>query len=124
MSIYYIAPTVNRRNCSPAAMDLCLLNPCKLRLSCFTVTSCSKHTSDSDVNSPPQNLQIRKISKKELSRVLRKESAIQSVERKANSSKYNNLWPKSVLEALNDAIKQNRWESALKVTCSTYLHFI
>ncbi|KAG6414074.1 hypothetical protein SASPL_126791 [Salvia splendens] len=78
-------------------MDLRLLNPCKLRLSCFT------------------NLQIRKLSKKELSRVLRKESAIQSVERKANSSKYNNLWPKSVLEALNDAIKQNRWESALKI---------
>ncbi|XP_042000725.1 pentatricopeptide repeat-containing protein At3g53170-like [Salvia splendens] len=115
MGINYISPTVNRHNCLPAAMDLRLLNPCKLRLSCCTVTSCSKHTSDSDINSPLQNLQIRKLSKKELSRVLRKESAIQSVERKANSSKYNNLWPKSVLEALNDAIKQNRWESALKI---------
>ncbi|KAL1555258.1 pentatricopeptide repeat-containing protein [Salvia divinorum] len=96
-------------------MDLRLLNPCKLRLSCFSVTSCSKHTSDSDIDSPPKNLQICKLSKKELSRVLRKESAIQSIDRKANSSKYNNLWPKSVLEALNDAIMQNRWESALKI---------
>nr|AYM00758.1 pentatricopeptide repeat protein [Salvia miltiorrhiza] len=96
-------------------MELRLLNSGKLRLSCFRLNSCSKKNSDSDINCPAQDFQIRKLSKKELSRVLRKESAIKSVERKANSSKYNNLWPKSVLEALNDAIKQNRWESAVKI---------
>lgn len=100
-------------------MELRLLNSGKVRLSCFRVNSHSKKDSDSDISSPPQSLQIRKLSKKELSRVLRKESAVKSIERKANSSKYNNLWPKSVLEALNDAIRQNQWESALKVSCST-----
>lgn len=104
-------------------MELRLLNPGKLRLSSFQVNSRSKKNSDSDFNCPPQNPQIRKLSKKELSRVLRKESAIKSVERKANSSKYNNLWPKSVLEALNDAIKQNRWESAVKVSRSTPISY-
>ncbi|XP_031113289.1 pentatricopeptide repeat-containing protein At3g53170-like isoform X1 [Ipomoea triloba] len=66
----------------------------------------------------PENassLDLQKRSKKELSRILRTEAAIEAIERKANSSKYNNLWPKAVLEALDDAIKGNRWESALKI---------
>jgi hypothetical protein len=50
-----------------------------------------------------------------LSRILRTEAAIKAIEQKANSKKYNNLWPKAVLEALEDAIKENQWESALKV---------
>ncbi|KAI3448868.1 hypothetical protein Pfo_005533 [Paulownia fortunei] len=96
-------------------MELHLLNPANLRRSCFTVKSRSKKNPDSDSNCQPQTLQFRKFSKKDLSRILRTESAIKAIERKANSSKYNNLWPKAVLEALSDAIKQNRWESALKI---------
>lgn len=100
----------------PPAMELRLLNPGKLRFPSCQLKSRSKNKNpDSDSNYPPQNLQIRKLSKKELSRFLRTDSAIKAIERKANSSKYNNLWPKAVLEALHDAIKQNRWESALKI---------
>lgn len=58
---------------------------------------------------------LQKSSKKTISRILRTEAAIKAIERKANSSKYNNLQPKAVLEALYDAIKENRWESALKI---------
>lgn len=101
-------------------MELHLLNPDKLRLSVFKVKSCSKKNPDSYRDCQPKDLQFRKFSKKDLSRILRTESAIKAIERKANSSKYNNLWPKAVLEALNDAIKLNRWESALKVSCSSF----
>ncbi|KAL3639819.1 hypothetical protein CASFOL_014787 [Castilleja foliolosa] len=95
-------------------MELCYLNPVYHRSpACLTVKSHSNKIPDSDDrNRQPQALQ--KFSKKELSRILRTDSAIKAVEKKAYSSKYNNLWPKAVLEALNDAIKQNRWESALK----------
>ncbi|KAL3639814.1 hypothetical protein CASFOL_014782 [Castilleja foliolosa] len=95
-------------------MELCYLNPVHHRSpACLTVKSYSNKIPDSDDrNRQPQALQ--KFSNKELSRILRTDSAIKAVEKKASSSKYNNLWPKAVLEALNDAIKQNRWESALK----------
>lgn len=58
---------------------------------------------------------IQRQPKKELSRILRTDAAIEAIERKANSKKYNKLWPRAVLEALDDAIKENRWESALKI---------
>ncbi|XP_060182620.1 pentatricopeptide repeat-containing protein At3g53170-like [Lycium barbarum] len=58
---------------------------------------------------------LEKCSKKKLSRILRTEAAIKGIERKANSEKYTNLWPKAVLEALDDAIRDNHWESALKI---------
>lgn len=99
----------------PPPMELRLFNPANLRRFAFMVKSSSKETLESDSNNHPQNLQFRKFSKKDLSRILRTEAAIKAIERKANSAKYNNLWPKAVLEALSDAIKQNRWESALKV---------
>lgn len=63
----------------------------------------------------PTSTGLQRQSKKELSRILRTEAAIKAIEQKANSKKYNNLWPKAVLEALDDAIKENQWESALKV---------
>lgn len=44
------------------------------------------------------------------------EAAIKAIERKSGSRKYKNLWPKAVLEALDEAIKQYKWESALKVS--------
>lgn len=59
--------------------------------------------------------------KKELSRILRTDAAVKGIERKANSEKYLTLWPKAVLEALDEAIKENRWQSALKVHCSLFL---
>ncbi|XP_010557799.1 PREDICTED: pentatricopeptide repeat-containing protein At3g53170 [Tarenaya hassleriana] len=54
-------------------------------------------------------------SKKELSRILRTDAAIKGIEKKANSDKYNTLWPKAVLEALDEAVRENRWQSALKI---------
>ncbi|KAL0413709.1 UNVERIFIED_CONTAM: Pentatricopeptide repeat-containing protein [Sesamum radiatum] len=96
-------------------MGLCLGNPPKLRLSSFKVVLSSKKSPDSDSNSKSEALQLRKLSKKDLSRILRTEAAIKAIEKKANSSKYKNLWPKAVLEALSDAIRHNRWESALKI---------
>lgn len=57
--------------------------------------------------------------KKELSRLLRTDAAVRNIEKKANSNKYNNLWPKAVLEALDEAIANNLWESALKV-CGSF----
>ncbi|KAH0465312.1 hypothetical protein IEQ34_005415 [Dendrobium chrysotoxum] len=56
-----------------------------------------------------------KTSKGELSRILRTEAAVIGIERKARSSKFNNLWPRAVLEALDDSIASNRWDSALKI---------
>ncbi|KFK34566.1 hypothetical protein AALP_AA5G162300 [Arabis alpina] len=53
--------------------------------------------------------------KKELSRILRDDAAVKGVERKANSQKYNTLRPKTVLDALDEAIKDNQWQSALKI---------
>lgn len=58
---------------------------------------------------------LQKDQKKDLSRILRTDAAIRNIERKANSKKYNNLWPKPVLEALDQAIRNNYWETALKV---------
>ncbi|CAJ1971581.1 unnamed protein product [Sphenostylis stenocarpa] len=53
--------------------------------------------------------------KKELSRILRTEAAIRGVENKAKSNSHKQLWPKALLEALDDAIKCCRWESALGI---------
>nr|UPT49848.1 pentatricopeptide repeat protein AaPPR453 [Agave angustifolia] len=56
-----------------------------------------------------------KEQKRSLSKILREEAAILNVERKAGSAKHTNLWPKAVLEALDDAISSYQWESALKI---------
>ncbi|WOG99452.1 hypothetical protein DCAR_0518804 [Daucus carota subsp. sativus] len=58
---------------------------------------------------------LQKSSNKNLAHILRTEAAILRVERKADSRKYTRLWPKAVLEALDDAIKAKRWQSALKI---------
>ncbi|XP_051143083.1 pentatricopeptide repeat-containing protein At3g53170-like isoform X2 [Andrographis paniculata] len=97
-------------------MDFRLLNSADLRPAAFKAKSSSDRISESNSNSfNPKSIQFRKFTKKDLSRILRTEAAIEQIERKANSSKYNNLWPKAVLEALSNAIKRNRWESALKI---------
>lgn len=70
-------------------------------------------SSSSSTTTTSQGLQ--KCSRENLSRILRTEAAIKGIERKANSGKYTNLWPKAVLEALDDAIRDNRWATALKV---------
>lgn len=91
-----------------------------LRSPVSTPTLYSDHTHKR--NPPIQCLRLSKRSsgpstQKELSRILRTEAAVKNIERKANSNKYNNLWPKPVLEALDEAISNNLWENALKV-CS------
>lgn len=58
---------------------------------------------------------LQKSSNKNLAHILRTEAAIINVEKKADSRKYTRLWPKAVLEALDDAIRQKRWQSALKI---------
>ncbi|XP_010933827.2 pentatricopeptide repeat-containing protein At3g53170 [Elaeis guineensis] len=64
-------------------------------------------------SSPSKGLQ--KEPKRALSGILRTEAAVLGVERKAGSGKSTNLWPRAVLEALDDSISNNRWESALKI---------
>ncbi|CAM8892058.1 unnamed protein product [Rhodiola kirilowii] len=66
-------------------------------------------------SSKPLSKGLQNDSGKELSRMLRTESAILGIEKKANSKRHNNLWPKAILEALDDAIKKNNCESALKI---------
>ena len=63
---------------------------------------------------------LQKSSNKNLAHILRTEAAILRVERKADSRKYTRLWPKAVLEALDDAIKAKRWQSALKVSLNSW----
>nr|XP_043617881.1 pentatricopeptide repeat-containing protein At3g53170 [Erigeron canadensis] len=54
---------------------------------------------------------------KHLSYILRSEAAIEAIERKANSTtvKHNRFSPKLLLEALDNATRHKRWESALKI---------
>ncbi|WOL00093.1 hypothetical protein Cni_G08806 [Canna indica] len=58
---------------------------------------------------------LQKDAKRDLSRILRTEAAVLGVERKAGSTKSTRLWPRAVLEALDESISSNRWESALKI---------
>lgn len=78
----------------------------------FLVTAAAEKKKKSS-QSPSYGLQ--RSTQKKLSHILRTEAAIEAIEKKANSNKHNRLWPKAVLEALDDAIRANRWESALKV---------
>ncbi|KAL3537476.1 hypothetical protein ACH5RR_000842 [Cinchona calisaya] len=98
-------------------MELNLIDPANLRFFSTIHPRTPKFptikSSKNDSITTPKGLQ--KSSRKELSRILRTEAAIKNIERKANSNKYNNLNPKAVLEALDDAIKGNNWESALKI---------
>ncbi|KAK1257426.1 Pentatricopeptide repeat-containing protein [Acorus gramineus] len=60
----------------------------------------------------------KKQPKRELSRILRTEAAVRGVERKADAAptlQSSRLWPKSVLESLDEAISAGRWESALRI---------
>ncbi|KAK8491431.1 hypothetical protein V6N13_046028 [Hibiscus sabdariffa] len=59
---------------------------------------------------------FQKDSKNSLSRIIRREAAIEGIGRKAKSKKQRTkLWPKAVLEALDEAIKDNAWHSALEI---------
>lgn len=66
-------------------------------------------------SSKPGTEGLQKDPKKDLSRVLRTEAAIKGVENKGKSWKHRQLWPKAVLEALDEAIKGRQWQTALKV---------
>ncbi|KAJ0834135.1 putative tetratricopeptide-like helical domain superfamily [Helianthus annuus] len=65
----------------------------------------------------PSSQGIQKSTEKQLSRILRSEAAIEAIERKANLAtvKHTRFSPKLVLEALDNAIRHRRWESALKI---------
>ncbi|KAL5714739.1 hypothetical protein ACHQM5_016658 [Ranunculus cassubicifolius] len=80
------------------------LKPTKPPNSSFLITKSSKKN-------------LKNNSKKSLSRILRTELAIQGIERKANSNRPSRLtlWPKSLLQALDDAINNLHYDSALKI---------
>lgn len=71
----------------------------------------------------PSSQGVQRSSEKHLSRILRSEAAIEAIERKANLStvKGNPFSPKLVLEALDNAVRNRRWESALKVCGILYI---
>ncbi|KAF7824580.1 pentatricopeptide repeat-containing protein [Senna tora] len=115
-------------------MELLLVDPNSLRWSSSfstTPTNCSTNVLNENLSdnpklrrfyvqssircSKPVSSGLQKNPRKDLSRILRTESAIRGVENKANSRKYKQLWPKAVLEALEEAIKELRWEAALKI---------
>lgn len=73
---------------------------------------------------PIQELGIQKEAEKDLSKILRTEFAIKNIEKKVSSKKYKNLWPKPVLEALDEAIKQKKWQLALKVWFFLFLSIV
>ncbi|CAN1816013.1 Pentatricopeptide repeat-containing protein At3g53170 [Linum perenne] len=58
---------------------------------------------------------LQKPINKTLSNILRTEAAIKAIEQKANSNKHTTLWPKAVLDALDEAISSLNWEAALKI---------
>ncbi|XP_004135941.1 pentatricopeptide repeat-containing protein At3g53170 isoform X1 [Cucumis sativus] len=113
-------------------MELCLHSPDATVFRCFSTSFTSKVISMASVSSTPYFISsshsrslkrtstqssdaLQRDPKKGLSRILRRDAAIKAIERKANSKKYNNLWPKAVLEALDEAIQENLWETALKI---------
>ncbi|TKY57483.1 Pentatricopeptide repeat-containing protein [Spatholobus suberectus] len=63
----------------------------------------------------PASAGLVKDPKKELSRILRTEAAIRGVENKAKAQSHQQLWPKALLEALDDAIKRRRCHPALEI---------
>ncbi|PWA71673.1 tetratricopeptide repeat (TPR)-like superfamily protein [Artemisia annua] len=65
----------------------------------------------------PSSQGIQKSSEKHLSHILRAEAAIEAIERKANFAtvKSTRFSPKLLLEALDNAVRYKRWESALKI---------
>ncbi|KAK2637023.1 hypothetical protein Ddye_031815 [Dipteronia dyeriana] len=64
---------------------------------------------------PSRQTGLQEEPKNNLSRMLRTELSIKNIENKVNSKKYKNLWPKAVLEALEEATKEKKWELALKI---------
>ncbi|KAL6005649.1 hypothetical protein ACLOJK_006220 [Asimina triloba] len=102
--------TTNLRPCpffhfsSPAGR----CKPPRIRKSPSFFVESSKRSSDATEG-------LQKDSKNMLSRILRTEAAVRNIGRKANSAKYTRLWPKAVLEALDDATNSNQWEAALKI---------
>ncbi|XP_077245649.1 LOW protein: PPR containing protein isoform X2 [Tasmannia lanceolata] len=115
----------------PSAMELRVLDTANLRSSSssfltfgFPVTPCELAERRKPffffVKSAKRNVEtskgLQKDSDRKLSRILRTEAAIKGIERKANAAaKSSRLWPKAVLEALDDSIRDNQWESALKI---------
>lgn len=82
------------------------MRSCKRKVALFFVKSVKKVEASRG---------LQKDSKKKLSQILRTEAAVRGIEKKADSAKSSRLWPKAVLEALDDSIDNNQWESALKI---------
>ncbi|MQL84113.1 hypothetical protein Taro_016606 [Colocasia esculenta] len=59
---------------------------------------------------------LRRVSGRELAKILRAEAAVAGMERKAaTGTSTRRLWPKALLGALEEAISGSRWESALQL---------
>ncbi|XP_038898944.1 pentatricopeptide repeat-containing protein At3g53170 isoform X2 [Benincasa hispida] len=100
--------------CSPTSLTSTVISMASIRSSTPSFIS-SSHSRSLKRSSGQSSDALQRDPKKGLSRILRKDAAIKAIERKANSKKYNNLWPKAVLEALDEAIQENLWETALKI---------
>ncbi|KAJ9567394.1 hypothetical protein OSB04_003360 [Centaurea solstitialis] len=95
----------------------CLMKCLNERPQPFSKSSSSLITAAKKNSQVPSSQGIQKSSEKRLSMILRSEAAIEAIERKASSPavKNNRFSPKLVLEALDNAIRRKRWESALKI---------
>ncbi|KAI3761242.1 hypothetical protein L1987_51654 [Smallanthus sonchifolius] len=95
----------------------CLMKVLNERPHSFSNSSSLLITSAKKKSHAPSSQGIQKSTEKQLSRILRSEAAIEAIERKANFAtvKHNRFSPKLVLEALDNAIRHRRWESALKI---------
>lgn len=91
------------------------LNPSKTSKfpSHFVVRMGKKNSNNNNIETS-KGFHQKEYSKGNLCRILRTEAAVKGIEKKANSQKFTNLSPKAVLEALDDSIANNQWESSLK----------
>ena len=128
---------------SLSPMELHLVDPTCLAWSSSIsstapITSSTKFPNECHGNTvpkPPLPLRVESMKRsskpassglqKDLSRILRTEAAVRGVENKGKSWKHRQLWPKAVLEALDEAIKGYRWQAALKAGPNfNYLFFL
>ncbi|XP_078438022.1 LOW protein: PPR containing protein [Wolffia australiana] len=90
-----------------------LESPSRLRVANRRLINADSADDDSLIDA---RLKISRSSSQELSKMLREEAAIEGMERKAVTGKSTRrLWPKAVLGALDDAVGEGRWESALQI---------
>lgn len=113
MELYLHSPDATIFRCFSTSFTSTVISMTSMSSTPYFISS--SHSRSLKRSSTQSSDALQRDPKKGLSRILRKDAAIKAIEKKANSKKYNNLWPKAVLEALDEAIQENLWETALKV---------